>query len=311
MFVGVTDSDWISQLSARRDLDQANFWLPSATQGFAALQNGDLFVFKSKAADGNQLVGAGIFDAFVRARVLDAWEWFGLDNGVTSLDDFRARVQKYRRSGTPLPYDAEVGCVLLRAVTFFRPSDRINAPEDWAGSIVRGKSYRTEALPFDHPVLRASAQYLRPDEYLPPLIPEYLWSRMFGEAKLVAPRLGQTSFKAVISSNYDYRCAITGDKVRPVLEAAHILPVAAGGTHRPDNGLLLRSDIHTLYDRGYVAVDPKLRLMVSPRLRDEFGNGDALYARAGIEVAAPSRRQDRPNKEFLEWHVDTVFKKTA
>lgn len=311
VFVGVTDRDWIAQLSARDDLDQANFWLPSASQGFGALSNGDLFVFKSKAADGNQLVGGGIFDAFVKARVLDAWEWFGEDNGVTTLEDFRSRVQKYRRTIEPLPYDAEVGCVLLRSVEFFRPEDRIGAPVEWSSSIVRGKSYHTEELPFDHPVLRAAAQYLTPGLQLPGTVPDYLRERMFGDAKLVAPRLGQTSFKAVIANNYSYRCAITGDKVRPVLEAAHIVPVAAGGTHRPDNGLLLRSDIHTLYDRGYIAVDPSLRLMVSPRLRDEFGNGDALYARAGTEVAAPTRRQDRPKKEFLEWHVDTVFKRTA
>lgn len=45
--------------------------------------------------------------------------------------------------------------------------------------------------------------------------------------------LGQDAFKAVIAHNYGYRCAITGDKVRPVVEAAHVLPVAKGGQHRP------------------------------------------------------------------------------
>ncbi|MEV4473927.1 HNH endonuclease signature motif containing protein [Nonomuraea sp. NPDC049504] len=62
---------------------------------------------------------------------------------------------------------------------------------------------------------------------------------------------------AVVLHAYERRCAISGDRIRPVLQAAHIRPVAVGGEHRLDNGLLLRSDVHTLFDRGYLAVDPK------------------------------------------------------
>jgi putative restriction endonuclease len=106
---------------------------------------------------------------------------------------------------------------------------------------------------------------------------------------------------------YGRRCAVTGAKIRPVLEAAHIRPLAEGGEHRLDNGLLLRSDMHTLYDRGYIGVDPKHRLVVSPRLRQEFHNGEELYSRAGTAIALPERRADRPNREFLEWHLDVKF----
>ncbi|WP_233559174.1 hypothetical protein [Micromonospora radicis] len=48
--------------------------------------------------------------------------------------------------------------------------------------------------------------------------------------------------------------------------------------------------------------------MVSSRLRSEFGNGEQFYAKAGTQISLPQRRQDRPNAEFLEWHLDTVFK---
>jgi hypothetical protein len=90
------------------------------------------------------------------------------------------------------------------------------------------------------------------------------------------------------------------------------LPAQQGGgrrfLQRLDNGLLLRSDVHTLFDRGYVGVDPGYRLRVSPRLRDDFGNGDQFYARAGQLIDLPARRADRPQREFLEWHLDEVFK---
>lgn len=50
------------------------------------------------------------------------------------------------------------------------------------------------------------------------------------------------------------------------------------------------------------------RLRVSPRLREEFGNGERFYAQAGQVVALPERKPDRPQREFLEWHTDEVFK---
>jgi putative restriction endonuclease len=56
-------------------------------------------------------------------------------------------------------------------------------------------------------------------------------------------------------------------------------------------------------------MDPKYQLVVSPRLREEFGNGEEFYSRAASRepIAVPMRPADRPNREFLEWHMDEVF----
>jgi hypothetical protein len=54
--------------------------------------------------------------------------------------------------------------------------------------------------------------------------------------------------------------------------------------------------------------DPGYRLRVSPRLREEFGNGEQFYAQAGQVIELPARRADRPHREFLEWHLDEVFR---
>jgi len=69
-----------------------------------------------------------------------------------------------------------------------------------------------------------------------------------------------------------------------------------------------RTSHHTLFDHGYLGVDPGYRLHVSPRLRGEFGNGEQFYERAGHPVALPTRWAGRPGGEFLEWHLDTIFK---
>jgi putative restriction endonuclease len=100
---------------------------------------------------------------------------------------------------------------------------------------------------------------------------------------------------------------MTGERVLPVLEAAHIRPYAEGGEHRIDNGLLLRSDLHTLFDRGYVTVTPELRVEVSRRVREEFNNGRHYYSLHGQQIHVPDVPEERPALPGLRWHNERVF----
>ena len=81
---------------------------------------------------------------------------------------------------------------------------------------------------------------------------------------------------------------MTGENAVPVLEAAHIQPYMGPASNHLQNGLVLRSDLHRLYDAGYVTVTPDLRLEVSGRLREEFENGKAYYEMAGRPVRPPA-----------------------
>ena len=180
---------------------------------------------------------------------------------------------------------------------------------DFASNIVQGRTYDLTVDSYELYFAPLMAKLLCHD--LPKV--DYVWSRagnIFGDPRLAPNRLGQRAFQGVVLQAYGGRCAVTGDRIRPVLQAAHFRPVTQGGEHRLDNGMLLRSDVHTLFDTGYLGVDPHHRLLVSPRLRDEFGNGEEFYARAVTRqpIVVPTRRVDRPNREFLEWHLDEVFK---
>ena len=94
-----------------------------------------------------------------------------------------------------------------------------------------------------------------------------------------------------------------------MLEAAHIRPYAAQGPHRISNGILLRSDLHKLFDLGYMTVTPELRLEVSPRLREEWQNGREYYAYHGQELSfCPVDAASHPSTEFLQWHNENRFK---
>lgn len=131
--------------------------------------------------------------------------------------------------------------------------------------------------------------------------------RMYGEPVLVHPRLGQGTFRVLVTDSYQRRCAVTGEKALPVLDAAHIRPIAIGGQHQPDNGLLLRTDVHRLYDKGYVTVTPDGTFLVSRRLKDDFDNGEPYMPFHDKKIWMPGDPALRPNREALEWHADAVF----
>ena len=95
----------------------------------------------------------------------------------------------------------------------------------------------------------------------------------------------------------------------PVLEAANIRPCAAGGEHELSNGLLLRSDLHTLFDLGYVTVDPaEKRIVVSGRIRAEFENGHEYYKLRGEKLVLPENPLAIPSIESLTYHAEHVFR---
>jgi putative restriction endonuclease len=111
----------------------------------------------------------------------------------------------------------------------------------------------------------------------------------------------------VVTDAYDRRCAASGERTLPVLQAAHIKPYADGGPHNVDNGLLLRSDLHTLFDRGYLTVTPEARIEVSGKIREEFENGRDYYALHGRPLRLPTPQYAGPSGELLAWHNEHVF----
>ncbi|WP_301486726.1 HNH endonuclease [Intrasporangium sp.] len=309
-YVFPTDSDWAAFLRANPEFDEVNFWLPSAVT-FKALQVGDRFVYRSKSAVGGRLIGGGLYEGHVRMRVSDAWRFYGEANGCATRDDMLRSINHYRaRNGQPPEADPQIGCILIRD-SFFVPQElEVPVPPSYQASAVRGRGYDPQHEDWSY--LEAAFVQLLVGARVPDLRPDadvaaYIEGPTRGLPRLMAPRLGQKGFKSLVLSSYHGQCAITGARITPTLEAAHIRPVAAEGQHRVDNGLLLRSDVHLLFDAGYLGVDERHRLHVSKRLQAEFGNGEEFYSKAGQPIAVPDRNVDRPNREAVQWHMDTVF----
>lgn len=112
----------------------------------------------------------------------------------------------------------------------------------------------------------------------------------YGTPVLVKPRLGQGAFRVLVTDAYERHCAVSGEKTLPILDAAHIRSYADGGLHEGSNGLLLRTDIHKLFDLGYVTFDQDRKVRRRPSPQRGFRQRQALlrFARHSDQVAAPA-----------------------
>lgn len=116
-------------------------------------------------------------------------------------------------------------------------------------------------------------------------------------------RQGQLSFRNELLEAYEQQCAITGCKVLEVLEAAHIKPYMGDHTNRVDNGLLLRSDLHALFDRRLIWIAPDFTIQMAPNLKNtEYANlqGQMLHL--------PKEANKHPKKEHLDSHAQEALK---
>jgi putative restriction endonuclease len=294
-WVGITDRDWSERLQ-RRSPVEVNFWQPNARRLANFLQPGVPFLFKLHAPD-NYIVGGGFFVRFSALPARLAWDAFGQGNGVDSYQELRRRIEKYRGA---TPGDPEIGCNLLAEPFFFDQHEWIPTPPSMHPNTQRGKTYDSEQDD-------GRALWQQVEQRMKALtVGRSVVDRdhpRFGGEYMTRPRWGQGTFRVLVTEAYERRCAVTGERTLPVLEAAHIKGYAEGGAHLVSNGLLLRADLHKLFDDFYLTVTEDLRLRVSPRIREEFHNGREYYRHDGQPlVALPESPNDRPGWEFLRWH---------
>ncbi len=297
LFVGVTNNEWFRFLAERKP-DEVNFWRPRSQTDFKALTQGDVFLFKLHSPL-DFIAGGGIFVSHRFLPLPLAWQAFGENNGVPDFETFERRILEHR---SPDELSRQIGCTVL-AEPFFWPRDAwIPVPTDWSKNIVTGKGYDVSAgigaaLWADVQVRLTTGVSGR----LAGSIAEA--AARYGAPVTIRPRLGQGAFRVEVTDAYLRRCAITGEKTLPALEAGHIRPYAKSGPHEIRNGLLLRSDLHNLFDLGYLTVTLDYKVKVSRRIREEFENGRHYYELDGQSLAVlPHDEIARPAPEFLEWH---------
>ena len=306
-YIANTDAGWFEFLRQQPPQPEVNFWNPSDYYLFRGAI-GSPFLFRLKSPL-NRIGGFGLVSWADRMPDWLAWECFGQGNGAPTLEAMRLQIARLRERSDIKRRDAldQIGCIILSEPVFFPPELWIPQPSDWKKANLRYEQYsfdEAEGKRVWQACLAAAADVRAP---IVEQVPTSSMGDRFGSPVVVRPRLGQGVFRLAVTDAYERACAITQEHSLPVLEAAHIKPFADGGAHEVSNGLLLRSDLHRLFDRGYLTVTPEHRLEVSGLLRDHFKNGKSYYPLHGSAIVLPRSQTHRPSVDALRWHNDHVF----
>jgi len=305
-WVGITDDDWFEYLSSIKP-DEVNFWQPGSTPP-KKMKPGTLFLFKLHSPR-NYIVGGGFFVRFTTLPLFLAWEALEQKNGVKDYSSFIKIISTHRKkrkestnSGT------NIGCNILTQPFFFSEQEWIPIPGNFKLSVQRGKTYDTneqygvdlwDAVKDRLARIPGMKAEVEDDDY-----------ERYGSEYLTRARLGQGSFRILVTDAYHRRCAVTNEKTLPALEAAHIKDYSQSGPHRTNNGLLLRADIHRLFDDGYVTIDPDLKFIVSSRVKEQFENGKEYYRFDGKKLQnLPESLSEMPCEEFIRWHNEQRYER--
>lgn len=117
-------------------------------------------------------------------------------------------------------------------------------------------------------------------------------------ARTIKSRRGQPQFRKALLKAYGNTCAISGCRFSEVLEAAHVYPYKGESTNHVTNGILLRADLHTLFDLGYFSVDSSdYSIKIAGLLR-----GTEYEALGSVKLRLPGEPSCRPSTRALDWH---------
>ncbi|MEA2462708.1 MAG: putative restriction endonuclease [Acidobacteriota bacterium] len=310
-YVALTHRAWFDFLASREAVDEVNFWMPTPWNGrFGVLRRGEPLLFKLHAPY-KMIAGGGFFEHYTNLPISLAWDAFREKNGAASLAEVRRSISPFRSDDPRSLVDFVIGCILL-VEPFFWPEELwIPAPEDWASGIQRGKRYD-----FSTPVgsrLWSQVQERLQGTAIGPAVdvdarPRVTVPGGYGDPTLVPHRLGQGTFRVIVTDAYQRQCAVTRERALPALDAAHIRPFSEVATHHVQNGLLLRSDVHRLFDAGYITVTPEHRVEASSRMRDDFNDGENYMRLHGSEILLPANLDLQPDPVALRWHNDHCFR---
>lgn len=302
LYIGNTDHDWFDFCKSQPDLKEVNFWQPSR-QHFKAIDIGGIFFFRRKSPI-DKIGGFGVLASAGEATIQTAWESLGLSNGVETEKDFIHRVMKYKKSST-VDNQTLVGFKILVDPVFLDKEHWIDVPKDWSKNIVTGKGYYQDAIHV-RPLLELFEKHKRVTTYP---ASSTLSERGFAEIQSgfkyrqsAKVRVGQNIFRMALLSAYQNKCAITGTAVEVCLEAAHISAFSETVSHEIPNGLLLRRDIHALFDSHLLSIDSQNRVRLSKRLKEELKVGDEYLQLEGKELSIPTDPIFQPSKIRLAEH---------
>ena len=284
-----TDLNWFSQLrNLGFNQSLVNFWTPTPWN-IKSLKKDDFLYFMLKSPI-RKIGGYGKFVEYKNMSTSEAWNKYGTNNGVLSLNDLNARTNFYTRKHSQSSSVNQIGCILLDEIELF-DDNQFKTPESLLGvsfarQIVKIKIYEG-----------TTKQSVIAKKLKPKVLPTFQ-SQKNAKKKTksvqVAQRKGQPKFRKDILEAYDFKCAISGTNEEDALEAAHIENYINEHSNHIKNGICLRADIHKLFDRHLIGVDSKFKISVSSKI-----GGKEYKKYNGKKLILPKEKRLYPLKTLL------------
>jgi putative restriction endonuclease len=243
--------------------------------------------------------GGGTFKEYIDLSVDEAWKRFGLKNGCGNKKELIDRLNQYRTRRSMeegISHEEKIGCIVLQDVETWDKDKYIDLGKtsiSFPDQVVKIK-YFTEGESFlESPSVSKSTKFI--------LLPSGILKE--GSTTTITARKGQGSFKAMISRAYGNACCISEELTPELLEAAHIQPYFNESSNHTQNGLLLRVDLHKLYDNGLLHIDSDYVIHISPYLKSDYYRGFH-----GKRIQVPGNKSEWPSVEALNQR-ETNFRK--
>lgn len=294
--IAPTDIEWFDYLKENLSSDKINFWTPTPWN-VRQLKEGDKLYFLLKSPS-RKIGGFGYFSYYENMTAKQAWNRFGINNGVKSLLELVNRCTKYvNKNSIFVPTEnPAIGCIVLENPTFL-DEEEFFLPEQ------HGLSFPTQVV---------KLKYFHQEDIKLSIVGEQKHGTSFElvgsnkkqyQSSKTKKRRGQPQFRKTLLEAYSNKCCITGEICLDVLQASHIQEYISEKSNHVQNGLVLRVDLHRLFDSGLISIDTDYKVSVSPLL-------DSTYYRSlnGKTILLPKKIEDYPSKEALSLHKEIVFR---
>ena len=235
--------------------------------------------------------GFGEFVEYKNLTAFEAWKEFGYRNGRNSRDQFVDSIQKYidknsdKFGGKTIDINTyKIGCIILKNCEYFEEDNFIDISGyeiEFPKQIVKIK-YFNGYDSFQNILLERDNFNLIEEE-------------REDKRQLTKVRNGQGEFKGKILRAYNNKCCISGETIPELLEAAHLQNYKNKKSNHVQNGILLRIDIHRLFDSGLIFIDKNFIIHVSSLIENEY-----YRQYHGKTIKLPNSRNDYPLQNALE-----------
>jgi putative restriction endonuclease len=295
--ISPTDKNWFDYLKREQFNSNVNFWTPTPWN-IKKLKPKDKLYFMLKSPI-RKIGGFGEFVEYNNMTALDAWNHFGYRNGRSSRQEFIDSIQEYidknsqKYGGIPIDINNyQIGCIKLDNCEFWDDENFIditNKQIEFAPQVVTIKY-------FDQYDIISKTQEENNNFNI-------VSEPRIGKKATTNIRAGQSEFKAKILRTYNNMCCISGETIPELLEAAHIQEYRNYNSNHVQNGLLLRVDLHRLYDNRLLFIDREYLIHVSSLITSQF-----YRQYHGQKIRIPNSLSDRPSAEALEIRKDEFRK---